>query len=223
MDTKARAKTVSSTQEHLQVKDIVDDLIITKSGSVSLVIQTSAINFDLLAEFEQDSKVYAFAGLLNSLHFHIQILIRTRRVDITKYVDYLRSQEKPSMSEGTKKQLQIYTRFVENLIVQNDVLDKNFFLVIPFNPAGKIPGSNLIKSKKAKEEQEQNTQMKQDQLLEKAKIFLYPKRDHILKQLGRMGLFGHQLTTKELVAELYTIYNPDEELLLQSNNGGEQN
>jgi hypothetical protein len=49
--------------------------------------------------------------------------------------------------------------------------------------------------------------------LEKAKIFLYPKRDHILKQLGRMGLFGHQLTTKELITELYTIYNPDEELV----------
>ena len=56
-------------------------------------------------------------------------------------------------------------------------------------------------------------QMKQEQLLEKAKIFLYPKRDHILKQLGRMGLFGHQLTNKELIAELYTIYNPEEELV----------
>jgi len=219
MDTKARARTISSTQDHLEVKDIVDDLVITKSGSVALVVQTSAINFDLLAEYEQDGKVYAFAGLLNSLNFHIQILIRTRRVDISNYVDYLKEQEKDSMSQGLRKQLNIYTEFIQNLIVQNDVLDKNFFIVVPFNPAGEVPVGNLIQSKKTKEEMEQHMQMKQDQLIEKSKIFLYPKRDHILKQLGRMGLFGHQLTTKELITEFYTIYNPEEELPRGQNGG----
>ena len=219
MDTQARARTISSTQDHLEVKDIVDDLVITKSGSVALVIQTSAINFDLLAEYEQDGKVYAFAGLLNSLNFHIQILIRTRRVDISNYVDYLKEQEKDSMSEGLRKQLRIYTEFIQNLIVQNDVLDKNFFIVVPFNPAGEVPVGNLVQSKKTREEMEQHMQMKQDQLIEKAKIFLYPKRDHILKQLGRMGLFGHQLTTKELITEFYTIYNPEEEIPKEENGG----
>lgn len=211
MDINARARTISSTQEHLEVRDIVDDLVITKSGSVALVIQTSAINFDLLAEYEQDGKIFAFAGLLNSLNFHIQILIRTRRIDISNYVNYLKNQENSTMSDGLKKQLNIYTEFIQNLIVQNDVLDKNFFIVIPYNPAGEVPGTGLLKSKKNREEIERYQQMKQEHLLEKAKIFLYPKRDHILKQLGRMGLFGHQLTNKELVTEFYTIYNPDEE------------
>ncbi len=211
MDVNARARTTASTQEHLEIRDIVDDLVVTTSGSVALVLQTSAINFDLLAEYEQDSKIYAFAGLLNSLNFHIQILIRTRRIDISNYVDYLKEQENESMSEGLRKQLKIYTEFIQNLIVQNDVLDKTFLIVIPFNPAGEIPGSGILKSKQSREELEKNLQLKQEQLVEKAKIFLYPKRDHILKQLGRMGLFGHQLTNKELITEFYTIYNPDEE------------
>lgn len=215
MDPRARARTTWSTQDHLEVKEIVDDLVITKSGTVALVVQTSAINFDLLAEYEQDSKIYAFAGLLNSLNFHIQILIRTRRIDISNYIDYLKKQEELAMSEGLKKQLQIYTHFIENLIVENDVLDKNFFIVIPFNPAGDIAVTNILKNKKNKDELEKQMQMKQDQLLEKAKIFLYPKRDHILKQLGRMGLFGHQLTTKELITEFYIIYNPDEKQLME--------
>ncbi|MDX9738803.1 MAG: hypothetical protein RBT33_00355 [Candidatus Dojkabacteria bacterium] len=212
MDINARARTTSSTQDHLEVREIVDDLVITKTGTVALVLQTSAINFDLLAEYEQDSKIYAFAGLLNSLNFHIQILIRTRRIDISNYVDYLEEQENEAMSEGLKRQLNIYTEFIQNLIVQNDVLDKTFLIVIPFNPAGEIPGSSLLKSKQTREEIERSLAMKQDQLLEKSKIFLYPKRDHLLKQLGRMGLFGHQLTNKELITEFYTIYNPDEEL-----------
>lgn len=211
MDKNARARATESTQEHLGIKDIKDDLLITKNGSVAMVIQTSSINFDLLAEYEQDNKIYAFAGLLNSLNFRIQILIRTRRVDITNYIDYLKSQKNKQMSEGLKKQLDIYTEFVQKLIVENDVLDKNFFLVIPYSPGAPLPGANIFDSKKNKEEQEKYKQMQTDQLVEKAKIFLFPKRDHMLKQLGRMGLFGHQLTTKELLSEFYTIYNPDEE------------
>jgi hypothetical protein len=211
MDANARARTTASTQDHLEIKDIVDDLVITKSGTVAMVIQTSAINFDLLAEYEQDSKIFAFAGLLNSLNFHIQILIRTRRIDISNYVDYLKNQEKADMTPGLKKQLNIYTQFIQRLIIENDVLDKNFFLVIPYNPGGSMPTANILKSKKSKQEIEQNMQMKQSQLLEKAKIFLFPKRDHILKQLNRMGLGGKQLTTKELITEFYTIYNPEEE------------
>lgn len=211
MDKNARARATASTQEHLGLKDIRDDLLVTKSGSVAMVIQTSSINFDLLAEYEQDSKIYAFAGLLNSLNFRIQILIRTKRIDITNYIGYLKSQKNQQMSEGLKKQLDIYTEFVKKLIVQNDVLDKSFFLVIPYSPGLPLPGGNIFEAKKDKEQQEIYKQMQVDQLLEKAKIFLFPKRDHVLKQLGRMGLMGHQLTTKELLSEFYTIYNPDEE------------
>jgi len=211
VDNKARARAINSTQEHIEVKDIRDDLIITKSGVVSMVIQTSAINFDLLAEYEQDNKIYAFAGLLNSLNFKIQILIRTRRIDITNYVEYLRSKKTDSMSEGLKKQLEIYTSFIQKLIVQNDVLDKSFYIVIPYNQGSYLPNTSIFKSKKDKEEQEEASRLQTEQLIEKAKIFLQPKRDHVLKQLGRMGLMGHQLTTKELLTEIYTIYNPEEE------------
>jgi len=107
--------------------------------------------------------------------------------------------------------LNIYTVFVKNLIVQNDVLDKSFFIIVPYHTGSIIPETGLLKSKKSKEEEEQNRNVQMSQLIEKAKIFLYPKRDHIIKQLGRMGLFGHQLTTKELITELYTTYNPEEE------------
>ncbi len=211
MKAKDRARATASTQDHLEIRDIVDDSVITKSGSVAMVIQTNAINFDLLAEYEQDNKIFAFAGLLNSLNFHIQILIRTRRIDISNYVEYLKAQQKSSMSKGLQEMMEIYTLFIQNLIVQNNVLDKNFFIVIPYNPAAPLPGANMFDAKKTKEEQETQKAMKQEELIEKAKIFLYPKRDHIVKQLGRMGLTGHQLTNQELITEFYTTYNPDEE------------
>lgn len=211
MDPKARAKIIESTQDHLEVREIVDDIVLTKSGSAALVLQTSAVNFDLLSEYEQDSKIYAFAGLLNSLNFHVQIMIRTRRIDISTYIDYLKSMgNNREISPGLKKQLDIYTRFIQNLIIQNDVLDKNFFVVIPYNPAFQLPSFNIFGNKQAKEIEEKQEKMATEKLVEQAKMFLYPKRDHMLKQLARMGLDGHQLTNKELLAEFYTLYNPVE-------------
>lgn len=211
MDKNARARATATTQDHLAIRDIRDDLVINKNGSVAMAIQTSAINFDLLAEYEQDNKIYAFAGLLNSLNFRVQILIRTKRIDISNYITYLKSQRKDTMTEGLKKQLDIYTYFVENLIVQNNVLDKSFFIIVPYHTGGVIPETSILKSKKKTEEEQAAANIRTEQLLEKAKIFLYPKRDHILKQIGGMGLSGHQLTTKDLISEFYTTYNPEEE------------
>lgn len=210
MEKNARARATATTQDHLAIKDIQDDLVINKNGSVAMVIQTSAINFDLLAEYEQDNKIYAFAGLLNSLNFRIQILIRTKRIDISNYITYLKAQKQETMTEGLKKQLDIYTHFVENLIVQNNVLDKSFFIVVPYHSGGVIPDNSILNSKKKSKEEEEASSIKTEQLLEKAKIFLYPKRDHILKQLNGMGLSGNQLTTKDLISEFYTTYNPEE-------------
>lgn len=209
MDAKARAKATASTQDHLEVKEIIDDLVITRTGSIALAIQTTAVNFDLLSEYEQDNKIYAFAGLLNSLNFHIQILVRTNRIDITNYVDYLKAQMNKPMGEGLRHQLTIYTQFIQNLIVQNDVLDKKFYMIIPYNPSGVTATPSLLKKKNQKEQQELSAKQKA-RVVEQAKIFLYPKRDHLLKQLARMGLMGHQLTSNELLEVFYSIYNPEE-------------
>lgn len=213
MKTEIRAKITASTQDHLEIKDVVDELVISKSGTVSLVLQTTAVNFDLLSEYEQDNKIYAFAGLLNSLNFHLQILIRTKRIDISRYVNYLKNQSSKTMSVGLKKQLEIYTQFIQNLIVQNDVLDKKFYIVIPFNNAGiTINPSVFVGGVTKKKDEDKKVQSSYDleKLLEQAKIFLYPKRDQVLKLLARMGLMGHQLTNNELIELFYDMYNPED-------------
>ena len=143
MDAKTRAKILTSTQDHLEILDVADDLVLTKGGGVAIIIQTTAVNFDLLSEYEQDNKIYAFAGLLNSLNFHIQILIRTHRIDISGYVNYLKEQLQSKMTEGLRKQLTIYTQFVQNLIIQNDVLDKKFYIVVPYNPGMTLSGAKM--------------------------------------------------------------------------------
>ncbi len=205
MDPKVRSKITSSTQDHLEVRDIVDDLIVTKANSVCLVIETNAVNFDLLSEQEQVNKITAFSGLVNSLSFSVQILITTTRIDITKYLDYLKAKENEAMSAGLKKQLKIYEMFVDNLIVQNNVLDKDFYIVISHYATGDI--SNPVKIAKS---QKNNALFNKANLVERAKTQLYFKRDQIMKQLVRMGLTGVQLNTAKLIDLFYDTYNPEE-------------
>lgn len=206
MDAKRRAKIPYATQDHLPIRDIVDDLIVTKSNSVSLVIQTSSVNFDLLSEQEQTSKIMAFAGLLNSLSFPLQVLVKTNRIDITKYIDYLKQETQRALSPGLRKQLNIYTDFIQKLIVHHEVLDKKFYLIISHHSIGDI--NNPVELAKAQTEESLFNKKK---LIEQAKNKLYFKRDHLIKQLSRMGLTGHQLTSEQLIDLFYDIYNPKKE------------
>ena len=84
----------ASTQDHLEIEDIQEGIIILKSGSSCLIIGTTAINFGLLSEKEQEATIYAYAALLNSLTFPIQIFIRSTRKDITSYLVLLAEREK---------------------------------------------------------------------------------------------------------------------------------
>lgn len=205
MNPKVRSKVTSSTQDHLAIRDIVEDLVISKANSVSLVIETNAVNFDLLSEQEQINKISAFAGLLKSLSFPIQILITTKRIDITKYLDYLKMQEDKAMTKGLKEQLKIYQIFVDKLIIQNNVLDKNFYIVITYYSSGNI--TNPLDMGKI---QQGGAQYNKKSLLTRAKNQLHFKRDHVLRQLVRMGLTGSQLNTAQLIDLFYETYNPEE-------------
>ncbi len=205
MKPSTRVKVKNSTQEHLQIHEIIDDIVITKSRKANLIIQTSAVNFDLLSEYEQDNKIGAFSGLLNSLTFPVQVVIRTKRIDISNYINYLQNELKKPMSEGLRKQMSVYTTFVQNLVVQNDVLDKKFYIVVPHMVYNLSLSSILPLPKKDESTGIGDTEL--EKLVEQAKIYLYPKRDHLLKQIARMGLIGHQLENDELIELFYSVYN----------------
>lgn len=206
MDT-AKVAIRGSTQDHLEISDIRDDLIILKDGSVSLVIRVSAVNFGLLSESEQEAMIYAYAGLLNSLNFSIQIVIRSQRKDISKYVALLEKEEQKQANTLLREQIKKYREFVVQTVKENNVLDKKFYIVIPFSSlelgVGSATGSVLGLKKK------QGLPMPIERILEKAKLSLLPKRDHLLRQFGRLGLRARQMTTPELVELFYDIYNHD--------------
>ena len=199
----AKQKVLPSTQDHLDIEKISNNLVILKDGTVSIVLQTTAVNFDLLSEAEQDAKIAAFGQLLNSLTHSFQILIRTRKINIRGYLDYIQSFENNQLTPGLKRQMAIYRKFVQNLITKNEILDKKFYIVIPYK-AIMVTKTNPMKQAFGKEERIVNV----DRIIDQAKAYLYPKRDHVMKQLLRIGLQSHHLSTRELIEMFFEVYNP---------------
>lgn len=194
----------ASTQEHLEIEDIIDDVTILKDGSCSLIIQVTAINFNLLSEGEQDAIIFAYAGLLNSLTFHIQIMVRSNIKDVSDYVNLLKKQEIKLKKPLLLKQLQKYRKFIESIVRENQVLDKKFYIIIPFsNFELGLSNPTSFGSKK------KSLPYPKLYILEKAKMSLYPKRDHLLRQLGRLGLQAKQLNTQQLLEFFYNFYNQE--------------
>ena len=122
-----------STQQFVEIEDIKDDIVLLRDGSAALVIETTAVNFGLLSESEQDATVFAYAALLNSLSFPIQIVIRSKRMDISSYVASLDEQIRSQSNEALRREMELYKQFVEATIKENNVLDKKFYIVIPFS------------------------------------------------------------------------------------------
>ncbi len=196
----------ASTQEHLDLEDVKDNVVILKDGSCLIVLQTNAVNFDLLSENEQDATIYAYAGLLNSLSFPIQIFIRSRQKDISSYLKLLKQQKQKQQSEKLKEQISKYQEFVEKMVKENEVLDKKFYVIIPFSTFDLGVSQTVKKSVIGKKNQ---LPFPKEYILQKAKTSLLPKRDHIIKQFTRIGLKISQLNTRQLVELFYDIYNPD--------------
>jgi hypothetical protein len=193
-----------TTQQHLDIEDVRDDLVILKNGVISLVMETTALNFDLLAEEEQDAKIVAFAGVLNSLTFPLQIVINTTKKDVTTYIEKLKVHASKQISPALKRQIEIYIQFIQNLTVRNEILDKRFFIAIP-TIVGDVTRTSAWKQLFGKPVKITNVEL----LIEKAKIQLYPKRDHIMKSLKRMQIEAKQLDTNELIRLYYSLYDPD--------------
>ena len=180
---------MSTTQEHLLISDIKDDILLLKNGGGALVLQVSAVNFGLLSAREQIAIISAFAQMLNSLSFSIQILIYSERLNISSYISLLDKAQQAQVNPLLSKMIGNYKQFIQATIKENDVLDKKFFVIIPLYSL------------------ELGIIATQQELEQKIKTVLLPRRDQIIRQLSRVGLKAAQLTNQQLIEVFYNIYN----------------
>ena len=195
----------ASTQQFLEISDITDDLVLMVDGSRALVFETGAVHFGPFSKDEQEAIIYAFASFLNSLSFPVQISILSKRMDISDYLNYIARAQQSQKSEKLKEKLASYHQFILSLVKENQVLEKRFFIVLPFSALElgvKSSGKSLVSRPK-------KLPYKKDYILERAKTALFPKRDHVVRQLSRIGLNAVQLNTQALISFFYELYNQE--------------
>jgi hypothetical protein len=180
---------MSTTQQHLQISDVKNDMLLLKNGGGALVLQVSAVNFGLLSEREQIAIMSAFAQMLNSLSFSIQIVIFSERLNISSYLKLLDQAQAAQRNPLLSRMIGSYRQFIQLTIKENDVLDKKFFVVIPLFALELGLTASL------------------ESLEKKVQTVLLPRRDQIIRQLNRVGLKATQLNNQKLIELFYDMYN----------------
>ena len=104
-----------------------------------------------------------------------------------------------------------YINFIDQLSQEANIMDKSFFIVVPYFPVGDV---NHVKEQAkgffGKLVSKDQTVTKIDQVsYEKARDEIKNRIDAVTSGLFQMGVKSVQLNTKELGELYYNMYNPD--------------
>ena len=204
----------SATQNFLEIQDIREGVLLLKNNSIRGVLMVSSINFALKSDEEQTAIVYAFQNFLNSLDFSCQIVIQSRNINITPYLDALKDLEDKQTNELLKKQTSAYREFIKNMVVGDTVMTKNFYVVVPytlmeiFGVGGASKQFNFLKQF-SKDKKDQGQEMK-DADFQRCKTQLWQRMEFLAMGLRRCGLEAIPLTTPELIELFWAIHHPEQ-------------
>jgi len=193
-----------TTQDRIPIADIIHDLVLFKDGNAALIIESTSLNFGLLNELEQEAVISSYAGLLNSFNFPVQIIVRSQRKDIGNYMRFLDEAKKIISNPKLMILMNDYQKFIVESVKKKNVLSKSFYLVIPFSRIE----LGLAKTIMSLGPKNSLIPFPKSYVLKKARVSLYPKRDHLIRQARRLGVELRQLTTPELIELFFHIYNP---------------
>jgi len=195
-----------ATQQFLEIDQIREGVVILKNKALRGVLMVSSLNFALKSEEEQNAIIYQFQSFLNSLDFVCQIVIQSRRLNITGYLDKLRELEKSQENELLKVQTAGYREFVEELVKAGIIMTKTFFIVVPYTigeARGITPtGKKLLRMPKLPALTEE--------MFQRCKTQLWQRMEFVTLGLRRCGLRAIPLSTPELIELFWSLHHPTE-------------
>lgn len=191
--------TTSTTQSFVPIKEIRDGIIIRDDGVLCAVVLVSTINFSLKSQTEREAILYQFQSLLNSLEVGVQILIQSRRLNINPYIEYLEGLYSKQDVELLRLQTKEYISFIKEFTDLNEIMTKQFFIVIPYSPIGSTKSSISFFKKDLKVRQK---------AFEENRSQLLQRVSFIQNNIRSLGLRVVQLGTEEVTELLYQTFNP---------------
>lgn len=183
MFTTRKSKNKTSSRQQIAIDEIRDGIIMLPGNQYRSILEVSALNFELKSEAEQDAIIDTYESFLNSLGTGIQIVVRTREVDIDQYIFNLRLRLVNEDIDSYRTQLENYIVFISSLVHESKILSRRFYVVV--SHAG---------------ESQSDFDLVQEQLNQKLDI--------ATKGLGRLGIHAVPLSSLESIDLFYSFYNP---------------
>ena len=193
----------TTTREFLELDEIREGMVVLKDRSVRGIMLASSQNFALKSAEEQDAVIGQFQSFLNSLDFSIQIVIQSRKLNLTGYLDQLKELEANQKNELLKGLTQSYHAFVEQLIAGSSIMTKNFFVVVPFTLIETLPLDDRKRMPKI-------MGGLSDDDLQRMKTQLWQRMEFVALGLRRMGLKVAPLNSEELIELFWSWHHPKE-------------
>lgn len=178
-----KSKTKASSRQQIAIQGVRDGILLLPHNQYRAVLQVSSLNFELKSEEEQDAIIDTYESFLNSVGSSLQILVRTREIDMDKYLEELKDRLKGETESIYRTQLHNYDTFIRSLITDNKILTRHFYIVIPYKPVGKAD-FDLVREQ------------------------LQLKLDIVAKGMTRLGMRTKSLDNLELLELFYSFYSP---------------
>lgn len=208
-----------ATQDFVPIREIRDGVVILKDGSMRMILLVSSMNFSLKSADEKSAILFQYQNFLNSLDFHIQIFIQSRRLDIKPYLLTLEARAKEQTNELLKVQTSEYIEFIKTFTEAYNVMSKGFFIVVPYYPAMINTSGNFFSRLLGRSQS--TAQVNTD--FAEAKTQLEQRVSVVEQGLKRIGLQTVPLGTEELIELFFRLFNPGESDVPNLENNQTQN
>lgn len=197
----------ASTQRFVPIHDIRDGVAIMKNGQMTMTLLATSINFALKSSDEQQAILRQFQSFLNTLDFSAQFYVQSRRLNINPYLEVLKTREEIQDNDLMRIQLKEYMEFIRTFTTEVDIMTKNFFIVVPYNPGGvdlvqSVSGISKILGKKEEVFDEEKFIEEKTQLDQRVSV--------IEQGLARIGIRTVPLGDEELKELYFHIFNPND-------------
>lgn len=208
MSTAAK-KPGQPTQRYLDIAEIREDAVVMKDGTLRAVVMVSSINFALKSEDEQQAIIQGYMQFLNGLEHPLQVVVQSRKMNVDGYLATLRQQEETIHNELLKTQIRDYTSFIKELVDLGQIMQKRFFVVVPYDPAeGNEKGKGFISKLSSAFSPAKIIKLNEKRFQER-RYSLMQRVSTVAGGMTSMGLQVALLDTQGLIELYYSSYNPD--------------
>ncbi len=191
-----------STQNFLEFDQIRNGVIILKNKGLRMILMVSSLNFALKSVEEQDAILYQFQNFLNSLDFSCQIIVQSRRLNITGYIDKLKTIGKKETNELLKVQIEEYIKFINKIVGGGSIMQKTFYVVVPFS---------ISEIKTTREGGPSiNIPTFSEEMFQRAKVQLLQRVEFTSLGLRSCGLRAIPLNTTEIIELFWGLHHQKE-------------